>query len=201
MDDINPYRLYTHSPFDYHQVHEAVSECTTNAAKDIKQVLFYEVVSSTTTEFRANAYVDITDYIDKKIECLAHHTTQSTKLYMQAHIIRSLAHTRYLIGKIGPRLDGMAEAFTIGRMIVIPNSKINQHTFRISSSVAYASNFVMNASSSKQVYVTRKIPEPGLSMLSRECNVTLNQMSTPPDKIEIIKNVVGKDSNPFYSVR
>jgi glyoxylate reductase len=194
VDDINPDRLYTHSPFDYHQVHESVSECTRNAARDIQQVLYYEVISSTSPEFGANAYVDITDYIDKKIECLAHHNTQSTKLYMQAHIIRSLAHTRYLMSKIGTRQEGMAEAFTIGRMTVIPNSKINQHTFRISSSVAYASNFVMKASSNKQVYVTRKIPEPGLSMLSRECNVTLNQMSTPPDKIEIIKNVVGKDA-------
>jgi glyoxylate reductase len=52
----------------------------------------------------------------------------------------------------------------------------------------------MNISYSKQVYVTRKIPEPGLSMLSRECYVTLNPRSTPPDKIEIIKNVVGKDA-------
>jgi LmbE family N-acetylglucosaminyl deacetylase len=135
LNDINPYRVYTHSPFDYHQVHEAVSECATNAAKDIKQVLFYEVVSSTTTEFRANAYVDITDYIDKKIECLAHHTTQSSKLYMQAHIIRSLAHTRYLIGKIGPRLDGMAEAFTIKRMF-IPDCRMIQDNFGSSSSVS-----------------------------------------------------------------
>ena len=61
--------------------------------KFIKQVLFYEVISSTTPEFRANAYVDITDYIDKKIECLTYHTTQSGKSYMQDHIIRSLAHT------------------------------------------------------------------------------------------------------------
>jgi N-acetylglucosamine malate deacetylase 1 len=135
LNDINPHRLYTHSPFDYHQVHESVSECVTNAAKDIEQVLFYEVISSTTPEFRANAYVDVTDYIDKKIECLGYHTTQSGKLYMQAHIIRSLAHTRYLIGKIGPRLDGMAEAFTIKRMF-IPNSRMIQDNFGISSDVS-----------------------------------------------------------------
>jgi LmbE family N-acetylglucosaminyl deacetylase len=141
MGDINPDRLYTHSPFDYHQVHEAVSECTKNAAKDIEQLLFYEVISSTSPEFRANAYVDITDHIDSKIECLAHHNTQSTKLYMQAHIIRSLAHTRYLMSKIGTRQHGMAEAFAIGRMIIVPNGKINQYAFGASSSVAYASNF------------------------------------------------------------
>ena len=141
LDDINPNRLYTHSPFDYHQVHEAVSEGSRNAAKDIEQVLFYEVISSTSPEFRANAYVDVTDYIDKKIECLAYHNTQSSKLYMQAHIIRSLAHTRYLMSKIGTRQEGMAEAFAIGRMVISPNVTIKQDAFRISSNVAYASSF------------------------------------------------------------
>jgi two-component system, NtrC family, response regulator HydG len=138
INDINPDRLYTHSPFDYHQVHESVSECATNAAKDIHQVLFYEVISSTSPEFRANAYVDISDYIDKKTECLAHHNTQSSKLYMQAHIIRSLAHTRYLMGKIGTRHDGMAEAFAIRRMVIIPNGTITQDNFSTSSSIGHA---------------------------------------------------------------
>lgn len=118
INDINPNRLYVHSPFDYHQVHESVSECTTNAAKDVQQVIYYEIISSTSPEFRANAYVDITDYIDKKIECLAPHSTQSSKLYMHSHMIRSLAHTRYILGRIGRKQDGMAEAFTIGRMII-----------------------------------------------------------------------------------
>jgi LmbE family N-acetylglucosaminyl deacetylase len=120
INDIHPHRLYVHSPFDYHQVHEAVSECARNAAiaEDVKQLLFYEIISSTSPEFRANAYVDITDYMDTRIECLSHHYTQSTKLYMQAHMIKSLAHTRYLLGKIGTRQGGMAEAFTIGRMVI-----------------------------------------------------------------------------------
>jgi LmbE family N-acetylglucosaminyl deacetylase len=118
INDINPHRLYTHSPFDYHQVHESVSQCARNAAKDVQQLLLYEVISSTSPEFRANAYVDITDYIDKRIESLAHHYTQSSKLYMQANMVRSLAHIRYLLSKIGTRHDGMAEAFTIGRMVI-----------------------------------------------------------------------------------
>lgn len=125
IDDIHPHRVYVHSPFDYHQVHESVSECARNAAaaEDVQQLLFYEIISSTSPEFRANAYVDITDYMDKRIESLSHHYTQSNKLYMQGHMIRSLAHTRYLLGKIGTRQDGMAEAFTIGRMVIS-----NRHT-------------------------------------------------------------------------
>jgi hypothetical protein len=33
-------------------------------------------------------------------------------------MIKSLAHTRYLLGRIGTRHDGMAEAFSIGRMLI-----------------------------------------------------------------------------------
>ncbi len=126
ITDIDPYRLYTHSPFDYHQVHESVSECTKNAAKDVQQLLFYEIISSTSPEFRPNAYVDITDYIDKKIEALSHHSTQSNKLYMQAHMIKSLAHTRYVLGRIGKRQGGMAEAFAIEKMVIF-NRQLNQN--------------------------------------------------------------------------
>ncbi|MDQ4101564.1 MAG: D-glycerate dehydrogenase [Thermoproteota archaeon] len=51
-----------------------------------------------------------------------------------------------------------------------------------------------NITCSRQVYVTRKIPESGLSILFRECDVTLNKKSTPPAKEEIIRNAVGKDA-------
>jgi len=53
-----------------------------------------------------------------------------------------------------------------------------------------------NASSdalSKKVYVTRKILDPAIPMLSRECQVTLNKKPEPPSRAEILKNVAGKD--------
>lgn len=46
---------------------------------------------------------------------------------------------------------------------------------------------------SNKVYVTRKILEPALPMLSRECHVTLNKKSEPPSRAEILKNIAGKD--------
>jgi glyoxylate reductase len=45
----------------------------------------------------------------------------------------------------------------------------------------------------KKVYVTRKILEPALSMLLKECNVVLNNKDRPPTRKEILKNVKGKD--------
>jgi glyoxylate reductase len=46
---------------------------------------------------------------------------------------------------------------------------------------------------SNKVYVTRKILEPALPMLSRECQVTLNKKPRSPSRAEILKNVAGKD--------
>lgn len=44
-----------------------------------------------------------------------------------------------------------------------------------------------------KVYVTRKILEPALPMLSRECKVTLNKKPKPPSRAEMLKNIAGKD--------
>ena len=45
----------------------------------------------------------------------------------------------------------------------------------------------------KKVYVTRKILEPALSMLLKECNVVLNNKDRPPTRKEILKNIRNKD--------
>jgi glyoxylate reductase len=42
------------------------------------------------------------------------------------------------------------------------------------------------------VYVTRRILEPALSMLSRKCQVVVNEKPRPPSRAEILKNVPGK---------
>jgi glyoxylate reductase len=44
-----------------------------------------------------------------------------------------------------------------------------------------------------KIYLTRKILDPALSMLSKECQVTLNKKARPPSRTEILKNVAGKD--------
>lgn len=44
-----------------------------------------------------------------------------------------------------------------------------------------------------KVYMTRRILEPALTMLSRECEVTINRKPRPPSRAEILKNAVGMD--------
>ncbi|HLG37338.1 MAG TPA: hypothetical protein VI338_04330 [Nitrososphaera sp.] len=46
---------------------------------------------------------------------------------------------------------------------------------------------------SYKVYMTRKILEPAVSMLSRECQITLNKKPKPPSRAELAEKVAGKD--------
>ena len=118
IDEINPDRIYVHSPFDYHQVHVTVCRSAIRAAKNIKQILFYEETASTTADFKPNAFVDVTNYIDLKIKSAEVHRTQSSKIYMQPNFLRSLANTRYVLSKIGLNPNGMAEAFILYKFIL-----------------------------------------------------------------------------------
>jgi len=118
IDEIKPDRVYVHSPFDNHQVHKTVSDCTISAAKDLKQILFYETISSTSTNFKPNAFVDITSFMDLKIECIKAHKTQSHRLYLQPNVIRSVGNYRYIHAKVGSNPYGFAEAFRIHKMVI-----------------------------------------------------------------------------------
>jgi hypothetical protein len=41
------------------------------------------------------------------------HKSQSNRFYLQPNVIRSLANTRYVWGKVGENPQGLAEAFKI----------------------------------------------------------------------------------------
>jgi len=116
IEDINPDRVYTHSIFDYHQIHVSVANATFVAAKSVNQVLSYEDISSTTTEFRPDAFVDITEFMNLKIMAIEQHRSQlSDRLYIQPAVMRSLANVRYVWSKVGSNPNGLAEAFMVKR--------------------------------------------------------------------------------------
>lgn len=117
ITEFNPDRVYTHSPYDYHQIHVSVSESVIRATKNVKQILFYETISSTTPDFRPNAFVDITNCIDQKIKSVQAHKTQAFRTYMKPNVLRSLANTRYVWGKVGSNPKGFAEAFKIHKFL------------------------------------------------------------------------------------
>jgi len=80
VSDISPDIVYTHSPHEVNLDHKAVYESTlvaTRPATGVSRVLAYETPSSTgwtggaTAQFGADVYVDITDYVEQKVEAFA----------------------------------------------------------------------------------------------------------------------------------
>jgi LmbE family N-acetylglucosaminyl deacetylase len=115
FENETPDRIYTHSPFDNHQVHVNVTNSVISASKKIKQIFFYEVISSTNFDFKPNAFVDVTQFINLKIKSIKAHKSQNLRFYLKPNVIKSLANTRYVYGKVGKNSKGYAEAFFINK--------------------------------------------------------------------------------------
>src|ERR687893_127278 len=71
-----------------------------------------------------------------------------------------------------------------------PSSNLGRAIIINNNANADSANGVV--SNKKKVYVTRRILEPALSILSRECQVMLNKKPSPPSREERSKNVAGK---------
>lgn len=82
---INTYKpdiIFTHHPFDTHQAHVGVSQSTIAAARRKNTILFYEPIAPSGRSyvaFKPQVCVDITEYIDTKIEALKKHTSEYNK--------------------------------------------------------------------------------------------------------------------------
>ena len=70
---IKPYRVYTHSFNDLHKDHRVVFESTMIATrKNVPEVYCYEVLSST-SGFKPNVYVDISNELKYKLKALSYY--------------------------------------------------------------------------------------------------------------------------------
>ena len=105
INEVGADLIITQSPYDTHQDHKAVFEATKIAARGPKTLICYEDVS-TEPQFVPNYFVDITDYIDDKIQAIKSHRTQRGKSYMNPENIRGRAAHRGL--QVGVKF---AEAF------------------------------------------------------------------------------------------
>ena len=120
---INPEIILTHSNKDLNIDHQKISNATITACRPlpkskIKQLLFFEILSSTEWNFNSNRvnfnpnkFYDITDFIEKKLEAI--------KIYKSE--IRQYPHPRSLEGiktlsKFRGQCIGVnyAEAFEVG---------------------------------------------------------------------------------------
>jgi len=114
VNDINPDRVYTHSSFDTHQDHRNVSKATVSACRNVKHILFFESPSSE-NDFCPNFFVDISDYLQIKIDALNIYKSlekNGSKRYLEIEAIKGGAYFRgYQAGL------KYAEAFKVFRII------------------------------------------------------------------------------------
>jgi len=102
IDEICPSFIFCHSPDDTHQDHRHLSQATQSAARNLRNVLFYE--GPTTWGFNPQVFVDIGETLDRKIKALEAHSSQVSKTNIEdlsiVEIAKSSANFRGIQGRV-----------------------------------------------------------------------------------------------------
>lgn len=113
INEIKPTYVLVNFSNDNHQDHRNLTRIAIAATRQIKNVLFYEVPSS--TEFFPVLFYDINPVLDLKIEALKAHASQVTQTYVEhvsiLDVAKASAHFRGVQGKLK-----FAEGFVPQRM-------------------------------------------------------------------------------------
>jgi LmbE family N-acetylglucosaminyl deacetylase len=73
-----PTHVYTHSLQDTHQDHRSVHHASMVAARDVPHLYCYQSPSST-VDFRPQLFIDISAYIDTKLQLIGAHASQTQR--------------------------------------------------------------------------------------------------------------------------
>jgi LmbE family N-acetylglucosaminyl deacetylase len=99
---IKPAFVLVNYPEDTHQDHRTLSSATISAARNSKNVLFYE--GPTSIEFNPTVFVDISSCMDKKVDALKAHESQIHKTNIEGvsilEIATAMAHFRGTQGRV-----------------------------------------------------------------------------------------------------
>lgn len=89
VNTLKPDRVYIPHGQDTHQDHRVTSNVAKSACRKVKQILEYEEPSSYNS-FTATYWIDITPYIEKKLEAIKAHVSQGHKEILKAKSIEGL---------------------------------------------------------------------------------------------------------------
>ncbi|MEI6297550.1 MAG: PIG-L deacetylase family protein [bacterium] len=89
LDTVRPEVVLVNYPEDSHQDHRAAALAVIAATRNIKEVLFYE--SPTSMHFEPDIFVDITDFLDEKVQLLELHASQIKKTNIENLKITEIA--------------------------------------------------------------------------------------------------------------
>jgi len=112
---VKPDLIFVHFSDDTHQDHRRVNQSVLSATRYVKNVLFYEV--PTTSNFDPHVFVDISETLEGKIKALEAHQSQVMKTNIEdlsiVEIARSVATFRGIQGRVK-----YAEAFSALRLFM-----------------------------------------------------------------------------------
>jgi LmbE family N-acetylglucosaminyl deacetylase len=99
---IQPAFVLVNYPEDTHQDHRSLSSATISAARNSKNVLFYE--GPTSIEFNPTVFVDISSCMEQKVDALKAHESQIHKTNIEGvsilEIATAMAHFRGTQGRV-----------------------------------------------------------------------------------------------------
>lgn len=111
--ELEPDVIYTHSALDTHQDHRVTSSATLAAARRTPRVLMYE--APTSKQFAPSFYVDITDFLEGKLDAIRAHISQVEKnRLVDLEAVAAQARYRGFEARVGHR---HAEGFAIDRFV------------------------------------------------------------------------------------
>jgi LmbE family N-acetylglucosaminyl deacetylase len=113
--NVDPNMIFVNYGDDTHQDHRELASALNSAARNIRNVMYYEVPS--TQNFTPKVFVDIERFVDIKKQALMAHHSQMMKTNIEGlsilEISRSLANYRGIQGRMR-----FAEAFCPERLII-----------------------------------------------------------------------------------
>jgi len=102
LKKIRPAFVFVNYPKDTHQDHRVLAEATVSAARYSKNVLFYECPTS--VDFHPSVFVDISQFMKRKIKALSAHASQINRTNIEGlsilEIAKSAAHFRGTQGRV-----------------------------------------------------------------------------------------------------
>ena len=115
MKRTEPTFIFVNYPKDTHQDHRYLAEATISAARNARNILFYEVPTS--IDFNPNVFVDISQFMERKLEALIAHASQIDKTNIEGLSILEIAKSAAFFRGVQGRTK-YAEGFSSLRLFI-----------------------------------------------------------------------------------
>jgi LmbE family N-acetylglucosaminyl deacetylase/CheY-like chemotaxis protein len=122
VEAVQPTAIYTHSFHDVHQDHRNTYRAVMVAVRDVGRVYCFQSPSAT-VDFRPTRFVNIDDYVQRKLEAIDAFASQvEMRAYLDPDLIRSTARywSRFGGGRYAEAFEVVRESAAGGQPVSVP---------------------------------------------------------------------------------